>query len=131
MSNKTIKADQLDMELQAIFSAFKHHVNTEVDTAAEKTAEKAIKKLKKTSPKNKRAKRTKKYKNGWKYEKTKRGMILHNEQYRLTHLLENGHDIIINGEVRGHAAAHVHIAPVEAWAQEEFPEEFKRQVEKG
>ena len=49
-------------------------------------------------------------------------MTVYNEQYQLTHLLENGHDIIINGEVRGHAAAHVHIAPVEAWAQDEFPE---------
>lgn len=56
---------------------------------------------------------------------------MYNEQYQLTHLLENGHDIIINGEVRGHAAAHEHIAPVEAWAQDEFPEEFKRQVGKG
>jgi hypothetical protein len=131
MSNKTIKIGQLDMELQSIFSAFEHHVHTAVDTAAEKTAEEAVKKLKKTSPKNKRAKRGKKYKNGWKYKKISEGMTVYNEQYQLTHLLENGHDIIINGEVRGHADAHVHIAPVEAWAQDEFPEEFKRQVEKG
>lgn len=132
MSNKTIKADQLDMEVQSIFSAFKHHVNTAVDTAAENVAKKAIKKLKKTSPTNKHAKRRKKYKNGWKYEKTKRGMILHNEQYQLTHLLEHGHNVVINGVVKKkRAEAQEHIAPVEAWAQDEFPEEFKRKVEKG
>ena len=96
----------------------------------ENTAKEAVKKLKKTSPNNKRTK-GKKYKNGWKYKKTSEGMTVYNEQYQLTHLLENGHDIIINGEVRGHAAAHEHIAPVEAWAQDEFPEEFKRQVGKG
>lgn len=130
MSNKTIKIGQLDMELQSIFSTFEHHVNTAVDTAAENVAKESVKKLKKTSPNNKRTK-GKKYKNGWKYKKTSEGMTVYNEQYQLTHLLENGHDIIINGEVRGHAAAQQHIAPVEAWAQEEFPEEFKRQVEKG
>ena len=129
MSNKTIKIGQLDMELQSIFSTFEHHVHTAVDTAAENTAKEAVKKLKKTSPNNKRTK-GKKYKNGWKYKKTSEGMTVYNEQYQLTHLLENGHDIIINGEVRGHAA-HEHIAPVEAWAQDEFPEEFKRQVGKG
>lgn len=129
MSNKTIKIGQLDMELQSIFSTFEHHVNTAVDTAAENVAKESVKKLKKTSQNNKRTK-GKKYKNGWKYKKTSEGMTVYNEQYQLTHLLENGHDIIINGEVRGHAAAHEHIAPVEAWAQEEFPEEFKRQVEK-
>lgn len=129
MSNKTIKIGQLDMELQSIFSTFEHHVHTAVDTAAENTAKEAVKKLKKTSPNNKRTK-GKKYKNGWKYKKTSEGMTVYNEQYQLTHLLENGHDII-NGEVRGHAAAHEHIAPVEAWAQDEFPEEFKRQVGKG
>ena len=130
MSNKTIKIGQLDMELQSIFSAFEHHVHTAVDTAAENVAKESVKKLKKTSPNNKRTK-GKKYKNGWKNKKTSEGMTVYNEQYQLTHLLENGHDIIINGEVRGYAAAHEHIAPVEAWAQEEFPEEFKRQVEKG
>lgn len=130
MSNKTIKIGQLDMKLQSIFSTFEHHVNTAVDTAADKVANEAVKKLKKTSPNNKRTK-GKKYKNGWKHKKTSEGVTVYNEQYQLTHLLENGHDIVINGEVRGHAAAHEHIAPVEAWAQDEFPEEFKRQVEKG
>lgn len=128
--SKTIKIGQLDMELQSIFSTFEHHVHTAVDTAAENTAKEAVKKLKKTSPNNKRTK-GKKYKNGWKYKKTSEGMTVYNEQYQLTHLLENGHDIIINGEVREHADAHEHIAPVEAWAQDEFPEEFKRQVGKG
>jgi hypothetical protein len=132
MSNKTIKIGQLDMELQSIFSAFEHHVHTAVDTAAEKTAEEAVKKLKKTSPKNKRAKRGKKYKNGWKYKKTSEGMTVYNEQYQLTHLLEHGHDVVINGVVKKkRAEAQPHIAPVEAWAQDKFPEEFKRQVEKG
>lgn len=130
MSNKTIKIGQLDIELQSIFSTFEHHVNTAVDTAADKVANEAVKKLKKTSPNNKRTK-GKKYKNGWKHKKTSEGMTVYNEQYQLTHLLENGHDIVINGEVRGHAAAHEHIAPVEAWAQDEFPEEFKRQVKEG
>lgn len=128
---KAIKANQLDIELQSIFSTFEHHVNTAVDTAAEKVAKEAVKKLKKTSPNNKRTK-GKKYKNGWKYKKTSEGMTVYNEQYQLTHLLEHGHDIVIDGVVKEkRAKAKVHIAPVEAWAQDEFPEEFKRQVEKG
>lgn len=131
MSNKTIKIGQLDMELQSIFSTFEHHVNTAVDTAADKVANEAVKKLKKTSPNNKRTK-GKKYKNCWKHKKTSEGMTVYNEQYQLTHLLEHGHDVVINGVVKKkRAEAQEHIAPVEAWAQDEFPEEFKRQVEKG
>ncbi|MCM1273196.1 MAG: HK97 gp10 family phage protein [Clostridium sp.] len=126
MSNSIkIKPDRLAKEVQSIFSSFEHGVETAVDKAADKVAKGAVKKLKATSPKGHRGK----YKKGWKMKKTgKEGTYVYNEEYQLTHLLENGHEIVINGEVRGHADAIPHIAPVEEYVQEEFVDEFERQV---
>lgn len=128
MGKQTIKIDQLDTEIQSIFSAFSHSVNTAVDKASETVSKKAIKKLRQASPTGHSKKH---YKNSWKTKKKSDGTVVYNEQYQLTHLLENGHNIVINGEVRGYSPPVKHIAPVDEWVQQEFPEELKRQVEKG
>ena len=39
--------------------------------------------------------------------------------YQLAHLLEHGHDIVMNGVKVGEAKAHPHIKEVEEWAQKE------------
>lgn len=122
-----ISVDRLDTEIQSILTMFVHGVETAVDKAADKVGKKAVKKLKESSPEGYRSK----YKKGWRVDRDGTGIYVHNEEYRLTHLLEHGHDIVINGEVRGKAAPVEHIKPVEEWAQDEFPEEIKRQVEKG
>ena len=124
--SSTIKVGQIGTEVQKILSTFEHSVETSVDEAADIVATEAVKKLKAASPKGYRGK----YKKGWKKDKKNGGTLVHNTEYQLTHLLENGHDIVINGEVRGHAAPVPHIAPVEEYVQDEFPKEIERQVTK-
>lgn len=124
--SSTIKIGQLGTEVQKILTTFEHSVETSVDKAADVVATEAVKKLKASSPKGYRGK----YKKGWKKDKKSGGTIVHNTEYQLTHLLENGHDIVIKGEVRGHAAPVTHIAPVEEYVQDEFLKEIERQVEK-
>ena len=127
MSKSKIKIDQLDKEVQSILAQFEHGVKTDLDDAMEEVAEEAVKKLKSTSPTSKR--RGKKYKNGWKVDKDGGHFVINNKIYRLTHLLENGHDIIIKGEKRGYAPAQPHIKPVEEWCQKELPEKIRKKVE--
>lgn len=123
----TIKIEQLGTEVQKILSTFEHGVKTAVDEAGDVVSTEAVKKLKTTSPKGHRGK----YKKGWKKNKKGAGTYtVNNTEYQLTHLIENGHPIIIKGKVRGHSPAIKHIAPVEEYVQDEFPKEIERQVEK-
>ena len=57
----------------------------------------------------------------------KQSVIYNKTDYQLTHLLENGHDVIVNGKKVGHYDGQVHIAPVEKQVIEKMTEE----VEKG
>lgn len=90
-----------------------------------KVAKDALKKLKSTSPKNPKSSghNGKHYADDWyidtKNKKHYDHIIIANRQYQLTHLLENGHDIIRNGAKVGSADAEPHIKPVEEWAKEE------------
>ena len=116
MSNVTIKgnlaglADQLAAYTEA-------EVMQATETAAKKTAQDAVKALKAKSPKSKGHTR---YASKWKAKKEDHGYVVYNEQPGLTHLLENGHDIIRHGAKVGRTKAHQHIAPVEKSANEAF-----------
>jgi len=115
MANITVKGlDALANDLKAFTEAEIMQAST---TAAKKTAEDAVRKLKASSPKSKGHTR---YASKWKAKKQDNGYIVYNEQPGLTHLLENGHDIIRHGAKVGRAKAHPHIAPVERAANEEF-----------
>lgn len=123
----TIKIEQLGTEVQKILFTFEHGFKTAVDDAGDVVSTEAVKKLKASSPKGHRGK----YKKGWK--KDKKGAstyTVHNTEYQLTHLLEDGHEIIRAGKVVGHSPAIKHIAPVEEYVQEEFLKEIERQVKK-
>lgn len=128
MSNEIkINPDRLGIEVQKILSTFKNGVITAVNEAGDVVATEAVKKLKAASPKGHRGK----YKKGWKKEKTGGSYTIYNkDEYPLTHLLEDGHEIIRKGEVVGHSPAIKHIAPVEEYVQNEFPKEIERQVNK-
>lgn len=115
MANVTVKGlNALADDLKAFTDAEIMQAST---TAAKKTAEDAVRKLKASSPKSKGHTR---YASKWKAKKQDNGYIVYNEQPGLTHLLENGHDIIKGGAKVGRAKAHPHIAPVEREANEEF-----------
>lgn len=100
-------------------------VDNVIDEAAAKVSKEAVKTLKATSPKRPGGGR---YAKGWGVKKDGKRTIIHNKtDYQLTHLLEKGHDVIVNGKKVGHYDGQVHIAPVEKQVIEKMTEE----VEKG
>ncbi len=59
--------------------------------------------------------------------------IVHNkDHYMLTHLLENGHNIVgRNGTIVGHARAFPHIAPIEQKSNETFTRRVEDLIRNG
>lgn len=89
----------------------------------------AVKKLKETSPKD-----SGDYAKNWSY-KTRKVMYnnvytIYNKAptYRLTHLLENGHRIVVNGQYVGDADAQPHIGDVEGWLENEIISRLAEQL---
>ena len=98
-------------------------VMTEVYEALDEVSKETVTKLKQTS---RQFKGTGDYAKGWtrtlEKGRLKVGAIVHGKKptYALAHLLENGH-VTRNGTGRtfGRTPAHVHIEPVNEWAQNE------------
>ena len=102
---------------QQLIAALQDYSNTSqeaVEKILDDVSKEARSKLRTTSPK-----RTGAYKKGWTVTIEKKDgrcvAHIHNKQYRLTHLLENGHRKR-NG---GFVAARSHIAAVNEWAANE------------
>lgn len=100
-------------------------VDNVIDEAAAKVSKEAVKTLKATSPKREGGGR---YAKGWTTKKVGKQTVIHNKtDYQLTHLLENGHDVVSHGKKVGHFDGITHIAPVE----KEVIEKMTEEVEKG
>ena len=118
MARKNISID-LQSEIGKIMDDISDSCNGAMEVATERAAKYSVKELKKfKTDKSHRA--TGKYSTGWTY--AKRGsnkFTVHNKKYyRLTHLLENGHDIIRNGAKVGYSEPIKHIKPVEEITEE-------------
>ena len=80
--------------------------------------------------------RTGKYNKGWRVN-TKKGngfinCTVHNAtNWQLTHLLENGHRIMRNGEKVGVADAKVHIRPVEQKVINQYQQDVEKLIKNG
>ena len=121
--------DQVTKELEAYGS----EVLFALEEATKEVAEEAVKKLKSTSP---RSSGKSSYKGGhyatkWtsesdRYGKTDTTTIVYNKKptYRLTHLLEQGW-VARNGK---RVPGQEHIAPVDAWVQEEVIKVLERKL---
>jgi len=93
------------------------------DAAGKITANNTVKTLKATSPKGKR------YAKGWRVKKEDKTYFVYQQaQPSLTHLLNNGHDIIKNGVKVGHAAGDNHIGKAEETAKREYIEETIKEI---
>lgn len=123
----------LTSQVNEILRKYAGEVDQVVLEVEEKVAKEAIKKLKATSPKAKRNGGHRHYADDWKEDnKSKKQYahhIIYNKQYQLTHLLENGHNIVSHGKVVGHARPQKHIKPVEEWVKSEVEKEIRRGLE--
>lgn len=125
MSNVEVKGlDDLEKQLKDFSQG---EIMQATQAAAKKTADDAVRKLKATSPKSKGHTR---YASKWKAKKEDDGYVVYNEQPGLTHLLENGHDIVRHGAKVGRAKARPHIAPVEKAAANEFVNNVMQELQR-
>ena len=114
----------LTREVNQILNTFADDVELAALRIEEEVAKEAIKKLNANSPVNPKShgKNGRHYAKDWyvdqKSKKHHSHIIIANKQYQLTHLLENGHDIIRNGKKVGHSPAFPHIKEVEEWAKD-------------
>ena len=70
------------------------------------------------------------YAKGWTPKKVGKQTVIHNRtDYQLTHLLENGHDVISHGKKVGHFDGITHIAPVEKQVIEKMTEEVEKGID--
>lgn len=121
-------ADDFTKQLLTAMQTYNSDVQTGITEAVTAVGNEAKRRLRETSPSGRR-KGSKKYRSGWRTDvQNKNGEIsvtVHNKQYQLTHLLENGHKKR-NG--KGVVPAQPHIAPVEQWAESEAIKAIEKAV---
>lgn len=123
-----IGPEQLQSTIQNMLSQIPQKVDNVVDEATKKVAKEAVKTLKATSPKRDGGGR---YAKGWAVKKQGKKTIIHNKtDYQLTHLLENGHDVVAHGKKVGHFGGIKHIAPVEKEVIDKMTEEVEKGINK-
>lgn len=111
--------DSLLVNINKVLAQYTSDVNMTIQSVVDTTARDAAQKLRATSP---RAPGGGDYAKSWAVKKERGRAVVYSRapHYRLTHLLENGHDIVRDGKKIGHVDPQVHIKPVEEWTQEEI-----------
>ena len=125
MSLAKINISQMGIVVGEILDEYKEYTTDNVKEAVKAVAKESVNELKRTSPR-----RTGKYAESWKAKITGESSsdiaitIYSPTQYRLTHLLENGHAKRGGGRV----AAIPHIAPVQDAADMLIEEELQKRL---
>lgn len=124
-NNVSIKGGSLQAQIMDAFDVTEAVVNQAAEDCSYKAAQKT-KELLKGAPVN-----GTRYNSGWKIKKGKtEATVYQASQPGLTHLLENGHDIVINGQKVGRARAIPHIKPAEEIGKEYFEELIVEEIER-
>lgn len=124
-NNVSIKGGSLQAQIMDAFDVTEAVVNQAAEDCSYKAAKKT-KELLKGAPVN-----GTRYNSGWKIKKGKtKATVYQASQPGLTHLLENGHDIVVNGQKVGHARAIPHIKPAEEIGKEYFEELIVEEIER-
>lgn len=125
--SSVVNVEQMAMEIHKQLKEYTDEVKENVWQTAMNVSEKAVVKLKEESPKRKNGGE---YAGNWKRSTDRFGIIIHNKgpTYRLTHLLEKGHQLKRGGRKIGEdVPAHPHIAKIE----QECIDEYVAEVERG
>lgn len=124
MSNVTVRGGSLEGIIEDALKNVESVADQAAITCSEKAAKRAQTRLKSTSP-------GRKYARGWKVKKDRDGATVYNaSQPSLTHLLENGHDVISHGVKVGRARAIPHIKPVEEETKVYFEELIVSEIQR-
>lgn len=115
----------IEKQISELFEEYGEEVKEKINQIAEEVADETVAELKKTSPVAKV--KGGKYRRGWKKSKEvslngNYTFKVHNTQYRLTHLLENGH-LTRDGQTRYKGVKHIQPA------EEKAVNSFLRKVE--
>lgn len=118
MIMNSITPETLGNALADAFSQFAGELTAELEDGLSEIGKKTAKKVRSLSPE-----KSGKYRKGWKVSKEKyRGsftVTVHNKQYSLVHLLENGH---LNRDGTSRARAVPHVAPAQQDAERQVDE---------
>lgn len=121
--------NDLTAQLKEILTDYTDEVKDKVVGVLNEVGEETAETLKDTSPRSK-TKRSGKYARGWRSstedERTKSKTIVHNSEYRLVHLLENGHKLRNGKDWEGIP----HVEPANEEAQEKAIKRITEAIEK-
>ena len=123
--SESISADKLAREIMRQMEEYTEEVKETTQDVAMNVSEKAVKKLKANSQKS-----SGRYAKGWTRESGRDGITVYNKKptYRLTNLLEKGHQLKRGGRNIGEVRAYPHIEEVEQECIKEYVEELERRL---
>ena len=110
--------DSLTAQVNSILAQYTSNVNQTLTDVLNSTSKEAVKQLKATSPVASDG--GGRYAKSWAVKKVKGTYTIYNKKPGLTHLLENGHDVVVNGKKVGRAPAQPHIKQVDEWLSQEI-----------
>lgn len=118
-------SNTLEAQLKGILSEYNERVGKAVEESAQQVSKECVNKLKSSSPR-----KTGDYASGWGIKRMgSKDFVVHNKtEYRLTHLLENGHVSRNQFGTFGRVRAIPHIKPVEQWANDEFTNQVEKKI---
>lgn len=125
--SESISADRLAREIMRQMEEYTEDVKETTQEVAMNVSGKAAKKLRENSPKSKNGGD---YAKNWTRTTDKYGITVYNKSptYRLTHLLEKGHQLRRGGRKIGEVQAYPHIEEVEQEYIKEYVEELERRL---
>lgn len=125
---KGIRPEHMALEIHKQLKEYTEDVKESVWDTAMNVSENAVLKLQAESPKRKEGGE---YARNWTRSTDRKGVIIHNKAptYRLTHLLEKGHQLKRGGrKIGADVPAHPHITKVEKECIDEYVAEVERRL---
>lgn len=127
MSSNKVNMDSLADEILKGLTEYTSIATDTMKSAVKDSAKAICSDIKANAPKD-----TGSYSKSWKVKKqsetpTSVSFVIHSTQYRLTHLLENGHAKVNGGRV----SARPHIAPAEKKGAERLEKTIRKELQNG
>lgn len=128
-ANVTVNASKFEIAVRSILTEYSADVIKATATAVHEVADEAKGKLRTATSTPRNFKGTK-YRRSWDVEEKQTSVytmatVYNKKHYRLTHLLEFGHQVRHGGRKVGEAAAFTHIAPINDEVDKLFQQKMK------